>query len=272
MELRRLRERTLKTGDEVADELGWSTSKVSRIENARLGISTKDLKALLDVLNVDEEHQSDLLDIGREARKKGWWDGYADSILTEYANYISLEAAAASLRCYDALLINGLLQTADYAREAIRAALMEFAPPSEVDRRVEVRQTRQQRLTNEEPMRFWTVLDESALRRNVGGPAVLCEQYEHLLNLGSLHNVTIQVLPTERGAHPATAGTFALMEFTQHHGSDVVYIETMTSSLYVEDERSVYRYGVAFKQLLSQALSPEESAGFIARLRDETRS
>jgi transcriptional regulator with XRE-family HTH domain len=266
-ELRRLRDRSELTLEEAAGQLGWSITKLSRVETSRVGIQPGDLKRMLDLYGVEGDRRSGLTSLGRAARTKGWWDAYADSLPSDYANYISLEADTSALRCYDVQTVNGLLQTEDYAREVIGSALMALCPPAEVERRVEVRQTRQRLLRRDpDPLRFWTVIDQAALRRVTGSPGVMRAQYARMLELAQLPNITIQVLPDSAGAHPGTAGTFAIMEFPERHDPAVVYIETMTSSLYVENDAAVYRYALAFDQLRALALGARESSAVIARL------
>jgi transcriptional regulator with XRE-family HTH domain len=267
VELRRLRDRAELTLEEAAGQLGWSITKLSRIETSRVGVQPDDLKRMLDLYEIDGERRSGLITLGRAARTKGWWDAYADSLPADYANYISLEADASALRCYDVQTVHGLLQTEDYARAIVASGLMALSPPAEVERRVEVRQTRQRLLTRESgPLRFSTVVDEAALRRMVGSAEIMRAQCARLLKLAQLPNVTIQVLPYDAGVHPGLAGTFAIMEFPERHDPAVVYIETMTSNLYVENDAAVYRHTLAFDQLRALALGPQGSAEFIARL------
>jgi transcriptional regulator with XRE-family HTH domain len=265
-ELRRLRDRGELTLEEAAGQLGWSITKVSRIETSRVGVQPDDLKKMLDLYGVEGDRRTGLMSLSRAARTKGWWDAYADSLPSDYASYIGLEADTSALRCYDVQTVNGLLQTEDYAREVIGSALMAMAPPAEVERRVEVRQTRQRLLRRDaQPLRFWTVIDEAALRRVTGSRHVMRAQCARLLELARLPNITIQVLPDSAGAHPGTAGAFAIMEFAERHDPAVVYIETMTSSQYVENDAAVYRYTLAFDQLRTLALSAQESSAVIAR-------
>jgi transcriptional regulator with XRE-family HTH domain len=266
-ELRRLRDRAELTLEEAAGQLGWSITKLSRIETSRVGVQPDDLKKMLGLYRVEGERRSGLISLGRAARTKGWWDAYADSLPSDYANYISLEADASALHCYDAQTVHGLLQTDDYARAVIGSALMALSAPAEVERRVEVRQTRQRLLSRDPgPLRFWTVIDEAALRRVVGSAEVMRGQYKRLLEMAEMANITIQVLPDLAGAHPATAGKFAIMEFPERHDPAVVYIETMTSNLYVENDAAVYRYSLAFDHLRALALGPQESCALFARL------
>lgn len=273
-ELRRHRERsTLNLDAAVAalQSMGsgrWSAAKLSRLETANQRIKVADLNLLLDLYQVPGDQRDDLLSLARTARQRGWWDAYAQTIHTDYAAYLELEAEARSLRCYDALVINGLLQSEQYAREIISVGLMQFAPPSEVDRRVEIRRTRQAALTDRtpEPLRLWSIIDEAALHRTVGGPAVMREQYERLLGLAEQPNVMLQVLPYSEGAHPAITGTFAIMEFAEHHIPDVVYLDGLTSALYVEDDAEVHTYSLAFNQLAMGALGVSDSLAMIKRL------
>lgn len=270
-ELRRLRERSELTLEEAAAKLGWSPAKISRIETARVGITTSDLVHMLDVYELPEDKRANLIALARTARKRGWWDAYADSLPSDFSPYIELESDAASIRSYDGLIINGLLQTEEYARETMRAALMHLCSPAEIDRRVEVRMTRQELLLRgEEPLRLWAILDEAALTRQVGSAATMRKQYTKLLEFAERHNITIQVLPFAKGAHPATTGSFALLEFRESYEPEVVYLEEMSSSLYVENDHEIYLYSLAFGHLQAMALDPAESSLLIARLAEQS--
>jgi transcriptional regulator with XRE-family HTH domain len=270
-ELRRLRERGELTLEEASEKLGWSTAKLSRVETARVGLSSADLAHMLDFYQLDESKRPILHSLARTARTRGWWDAYADSLPSDYSAYIELESEAAFIRSYDGMILHGLLQTAEYAREITRAALMGLSSPAEIERRVEVRMTRQRLLLRDEnPMRLWTVIDEAALTRQVGTAAIMRDQYERLLELAGRDNVTIQVLPFTKGAHPATAGKFSIIEFRETYDPEVVYLEGMTSSLYVENDAEMYRYSLAFDHLQAIALDPGESTLLIARLADRS--
>ncbi|MEU9884208.1 helix-turn-helix transcriptional regulator [Sphaerisporangium sp. NPDC051011] len=270
-ELRRLRERQAVTIEEAAERVGWSTAKLSRIETARVGVTSPDLTRLLDLYELDTQKRATLHSLARTARTRGWWDAYSDSLPSDYATYIQLEAEAAFVRSFDGMLVHGLLQTEDYAREVIRSALMALSPPAEVERRVEVRMTRQKLLLSEDsPLRFWTVIDEAALRRCVGSESVMRGQYAKLLECMMWDNVTIQVLPTAVGAHPATAGSFAIMEFREPHDPNVAYVESMTSILYVEGDVELYRYTLAFDHLRAVALSPDRSRALISQMAERS--
>ncbi|MFJ2031692.1 helix-turn-helix domain-containing protein [Streptosporangium sp. NPDC087985] len=270
-ELRRLRERAALTIEEAAERVGWSTAKVSRIETARVGITSPDLTRLLDLYELDAGKRTALHALARTARTRGWWDAYADSLPSDYATYIQLEAEAAFIRGFDSMLVHGLLQSEDYAREVIRSALMALSPPAEVERRIEVRLTRQNLLLREEnPLRFWTVIDEAVLTRRVGSAETMHSQYAKLIEFADRDNVTIQILPFNAGPHPATAGTFAIMEFREPYDPDVVYVESMTSSLYVEKDTEMYWYTLAFDHLRAAALGPNESKALISEMAEKS--
>lgn len=270
MELKRLRETAGLSGEQVASRLEWSQSKVSRIETGRIAVSSKDLRALLDLYEVSEDRQERCLELAKGANVKGWWEAYADAIPRDYADYIELESAASSILTYSPQIVSGILQTEEYAQRVVQSALL-ISPPGEVARRVKVRMERQERLGGDRARSLSVVLDEAALWRRVGGPGVMEAQLRHLLALAELPNFTIRVLPSVIGEHPATAGEFTILQFPDSADADVVHVEAMTSSLYVEEEAEVFRYVLAFNQLCSLALSPSESTAFIAGLVDGER-
>ncbi|MFI6457195.1 helix-turn-helix domain-containing protein [Streptosporangium amethystogenes] len=270
-ELRRLRDLKALTLEETAQRVGWSVAKISRIETARVGITSPDLTRLLDLYELDQSKRPALHALARTARMRGWWDAYADSLPSDYATYIQLEAEAAFIRGFDGMLVHGLLQSEDYARRVIRSALMGLSPPTEVERRVEVRMTRQNLLLREDnPLRFWTVIDEAALTRRVGSAETMRSQYAKLIEFADRDNVTIQVLPFSAGLHPATAGTFAIMEFREPYDPNVVYVESMTSILYVEKDVEMYWYTLAFDHLRAAALGPDESKALISEMAEKS--
>lgn len=269
-DLRRLRASTTWTLSEVTQQLEWSPAKLSRIERAEYQVKADDLTALLDLYDADDDTRERLQRRRAKKRTRGWWDAYADTLPSDYTDYVELEAELAALLCYDLQTINGLVQTPDYAREVIKSSVMALVPPTEVERRVEVRTTRQRLLHREpNPLRFWTIIDEAALDRVIGGPKVMQEQYEHLLDLAGLDNVTIQVLPHAIGVHPATAGTFAVLDFPDPGDPEVVYIESMTRNSYVEDDAEVYRYTLAIDHLRAVALTPDQT---VALLQERART
>ena len=258
-ELRRLRDAATLTGEDAAAALGWSPSKISRIETAQTAISLADLRRLLERYEVSRSQRARLEALAASASQRGWWDAYADTLGPEYAALIALESEAETVRWYAPALAPGLLQTEGYARAVIGSGLL-IAPPGEVERRVQVRMTRQRVLDRDNPLRLSVILDEAAMLRSVGGPGIAGEQLAHLVAMAARPNVDIQVLPLTVGAHPACAGEFTILSFPDLVAPDVVYLENMTSDLYVEREAEVYRYALAFDQLRTLALSPADSA------------
>lgn len=211
-----------------------------------------------------------LVEFARTARQRGWWDAYANTLPTDYATYIGLEAEAEALSAYSMGVVHGLLQTEEYARHVMKSVLMRFSPPAEVDRRVAVRMARQAALVEREPpLRLWAIIDEAALRRLVGDKEVMRSQYAHLVKMAELPNVMIQVMPVEAGVHPGLGCPFSIIEFPEHSTPNTVYVESVTAALYVEDEREVHTYTLAFEQMQASALSPQESVAMLERLAQE---
>jgi transcriptional regulator with XRE-family HTH domain len=269
-ELRHLRELAGMSLDQASDQLRWSKAKLSRIETASSGVKVLDLNRMFDLYDVRETRREGLLTLARNARQRGWWDAYAGQLPTDYSAYLELESEAVSLRCYNAIVLHGLLQTEEYAHEVIRSALMQFSPPAEVEQRVEIRMTRQTAFAKREPApRLWVILDEDCLRRVVGGPDLMKRQLRRLLDLAESPNIMLQVLPYEVGAHPASAGTFSIVELAELHMPDIVYLETMTGALYIEDQAQVHTFSLAYEQLRAMALGPDESLAMITRLMDD---
>jgi hypothetical protein len=261
-ELRRLRELKGMTAEEVAERLLVSQSKISRLENGRRSISQRDVRDLCGVYEVEDHRIVDsLMQMAKDSRQQGWWHSFGD---IPYSVYIGLETDAASLRVYDPQVVPGLLQTKQYAEALIAGALPETAS-ADVEKRVQVRLRRQERITApENPLRLWTVMDEAALRRVVGNRSLMRDQLEHLVEQSQLPHVTVQVIPFDMGAHPGLNGQYAILEFPDAADSSVVYIEGVTSDLYLEKANDVQKYSVMYEHLRAQALNPDQSRQFIA--------
>ncbi|CAL9541777.1 transcriptional regulator with XRE-family HTH domain [Streptomyces glaucescens] len=263
-ELRRLRELKGMTAEEVAERLLVSQSKISRLENGRRSISQRDVRDLCGVYEVEDHRIVDsLMQMAKDSRQQGWWHAFGD---VPYSVYIGLETDAASLRVYDPQVVPGLLQTRQYAEALIQGALPE-ASPTDIDKRVQVRLRRQERIAaDENPLRLWAVLDEAAVRREVGSKQVMIEQLEYLLEMSQLPHVTVQLIPFEMGAHPGVSGQYAILEFPDAADSSVVYIEGVTSDLYLEKAQDVQKYAVMYEHLRAQALNVEQTREFIAEV------
>jgi transcriptional regulator with XRE-family HTH domain len=249
------------TAEEVAERLLVSQSKISRLENGRRSISQRDVRDLCGVYEVEDQRiVESLMQMAKDSRQQGWWHSFGD---IPYSVYIGLETDAASLRVYDPQVVPGLLQTRQYAESLITGALPETAA-ADIEKRVQVRLRRQQRINaRENPLRLWTVLDEAALRRVVGNRAVMREQLEHLVEQAQLPHVTVQVIPFHLGAHPGLNGQYAVLEFPDASDSSVVYIEGVTSDLYLEKPNDVQKYSVMYEHLRAQALNVDQSRQFI---------
>ncbi|MFG3285032.1 helix-turn-helix domain-containing protein [Streptomyces sp. NPDC048111] len=260
-ELRRLRELKGMTAEEVAERLLVSQSKISRLENGRRSISQRDVRDLCGVYEVEDHRIVDsLMQMAKDSRQQGWWHAFGD---IPYSVYIGLETDAASLRVYDPQVVPGLLQTREYAEALIAGALPETAP-TDVEKRVSVRLRRQERVkAAENPLRLWVVIDEAALRRTVGGKQMMIDQLEFLIVQSQLPHVTVQVLPFSMGAHPGINGQYAILEFPDASDSSVVYIEGVTSDLYLEKANDVQKYSVMYEHLRAQALNVDQTREFI---------
>lgn len=268
IELRRLRETAGLTGDEVAERLEWSTTKVSRIETGRVGVHPNDVRYLLDLYGVtDEDDREALVRIARESRRPGWWHSYADVLPAWFEVYVGLEAAADSVWTYQGQLVPGLLQTKDYARAAFEA-VGPFGAPDDIERSLDLRMQRQQLLTKEDPLKLWAVLDESVLRRPVGGEVVMRTQLQRLRQVAELANVILQVLPLRAGAHAAMDWPFSILKFSEGD-PDVAYVDTLTGAIYADREADVARYRLVFDHLRALSLSPRESIALIAQIEKE---
>ncbi len=268
LELRRLREAARLTCEEVAEHLECSASKISRVETGRVSVSPRDVRDMLELYGVPAGQRESLVQLARDSRQKGWWHAYSDTMQPQMATYIGLESAASEIRIYEVSLIPGLLQIEDYARAVIRAGMVN-SPAEDIERRVALLMARQPAVVREDPPKVWAVLDEAALRRRVGGAGVMRLQLEHLLAQAALPNVAVQVIPFGGGAHPAMGRPFIILVFPERVDTDVVYLEDLTSALYLEDVAEVDRYNVFFNHLRATALSFDDSAAMIASVLKE---
>jgi transcriptional regulator with XRE-family HTH domain len=260
--LRQLREDRNLNCTEAGKAVGWSESKVSRIETGRVKIAQPDLERLLDLYEVTGETRAALLTLRRQATHRGWWHSYSDALPAYFEAYVGLEDGAKSLSTYQNQLVHGLMQTEDYSAAILRAA-QPSATEDEVERQLAARATRQALLTAATPLYVWAVLDEAVLRRQVGGKAAMRVQLRRLLELAAFPNVTLQVLPFDAGAHASMGTSFELLQFPEPRDTAIVYIEDQTTSQYLETPAEVERYTLVFDHLRASALSPERSAEFI---------
>jgi transcriptional regulator with XRE-family HTH domain len=271
-ELRRLRERAGMTGDQVADRVGWSASKLSRIENAHTVPGDAEIRQLLDLYDVEGHYADELFALAQEAAGRGWWETYSPTLPPDYASLIGLEAEAQAALSWEPLIVPGLLQTGDYAREVTNGYLerIDPVPPSQTRRRVEARLARQRVLTRDNPLRLSVVLDQSVLQRRFGDRSVMRSQIKRLLDLSERDNISLRILQLD-GRHPIGTGAFALLQFGEVHDvtyQDVVYVENLTGGRYVEEEDEVFRYRRAFDRLSDLALDEQKSREILVAARD----
>ncbi|WP_043487429.1 MULTISPECIES: helix-turn-helix domain-containing protein [Streptomyces] len=269
-ELRRLRQEKGMTAEEVAEELMVSQSKISRLENGRRSISQRDVRDLCRTYKVEDKALVDsLMQMAKESRQQGWWNAFGD---VPYSVYIGFETDAASLRVYEPQVLPGLLQTPEYAEAVISGALPE-APQEQIAQRVQVRLRRQERITEPAaPLRLWAVVDEAAMRRVVGSPKVMSDQLDYLVRMSHEPHVTVQALPFGMGSHPGMSGQFTILEFSDESDTSVVYLEGVTSDLYLEKHTDVQSYSMMYEHLRAQALNADQSREFITEVaRDHAR-
>jgi transcriptional regulator with XRE-family HTH domain len=269
-ELHACREKAGLTIDDVAQELEWSAAKISRIENARVRVLPRDVKHLLRTYGVQEGGPDwDLMiTLARESHQKGWWHAYGDALGESFRTYVGLEAAAASLRTYESECVPGLLQTEDYARAIIGAALFPGTDET-IEKNVAVRMARQSRLTQDHAPELWAVVNEGGIRRLVGGASVMRWQLDRLLEASHLPNVTLQVIPFSAGAHAGMDGSFIVVGFAEPLDPEVVYATCGSGSLFLEGPQELRRCGLVFNHLRAAALSIDRSRDLITHIRDE---
>lgn len=267
-ELRRLREQAGKRIEDAATHLECSMSKISRVETGQAPIKGRDVRDLLEWYGVSDPLRIEtVMQIHKDAQQQGWWAHYGDVLPSGMATYAGLESDARVLRQYESTVVPGLLQTEDYARAVIATAW--FNQPHETDQLVRFRKERQTLLTRQpDPLELWVVLEESALRRPVGGREVMAAQLRHLAETVTMPNVTLQIMPTAKGAHVAMAGPFSLLEF-QPHASTVVYVESAAGNVYLEKERDVRTFVQTFDLLRATAPDPQEALALLEQLTGE---
>jgi hypothetical protein len=269
-QLRRLREAADVTPDKAGYAIRGSRSKISRMEHGRVGFKLRDVDDLLTLYGItDEQMRGALLSLARQANAQGWWAQYSDILPDWFETYLGLEAAASLIRTFELQFVHGLFQTEGYAR-AVTVLGHRAAPEMEIDRRVNLRLTRQELLTTPEPPRVWSIMDEAALRRPVGGWEVMRAQLSHLLDVADLPQVTVQVVPFRRGGHAAAGGSFSVLRFSEPDLPDVVYIEQLTSALYLERRPDVDHYMEIMSRLSAEALTPAGTARLIKEIIRDT--
>jgi transcriptional regulator with XRE-family HTH domain len=276
-ELRVLRDAKGLTVEQVAKELDWSPSKVSRIETTSIKVGTVDLRALLDVYEVvEKDRREGMLELGRESRETAWWMKANESTrIRGIRDLIGFEVEARRIGTYEPSIIPGLLQTQDYARAMIRA--MDIYADADVDVVVEQRMARQEILSRaDDPVSYTAIIDEAALRRPLGGEErraiVMRDQLDKLITLNERSTITVLVVPFENGAHPGMGGGFSVMELRDPKDPTIVYVEAMREGTLLADDESVRYYRQVLERGREEALGQEGSRRFLRTVRDEYAS
>ncbi|WP_018219965.1 helix-turn-helix domain-containing protein [Salinispora pacifica] len=271
-QLRRLRESCGVSREGAGWEIRASESKISRMELGRVGFKERDVADLLTLYGITDPTERDaLLHLAREANSPGWWHRYGDVLPSWFQAYLGLEAAATRIRTYELQFVPGLLQTEEYARAVVLLGHSR-AGSAEIDRRVTLRMRRQQVLHGEDPPQLWAVVDEAALRRPIGGTAVMRQQVSALIEATTLPNVRLQVVPFAAGGHAAAGGAFTILRFSDQELPDVVYIEQLTSALYLDKREDLEFYALAMEQLCVEAEPPERTPELLGRILAELPS
>ena len=265
-QLRRLREGRGITREDAGYAIRASESKISRMELGRVSFKERDVADLLSLYGVNDGTEREaLLGLVREANKSGWWHSYNDVLPGWFQTYVGLEEAATLIRTYEVQFIPGLLQSEEYAR-AVFAQSRPVISDEELERRVSLRLRRQKLLTEGDSPRLWAVIDEAALRRPVGGPEVMRGQLKYLIDIAEQSNVVIQVMPFRFGAHAGESGAFSILRFPEQDLADVVYLEQLTSALYLDKRDDVDAYIQVMERLCVDSLTPEHTIDLLTSI------
>ncbi|WP_405087866.1 helix-turn-helix domain-containing protein [Microbispora sp. NBC_01389] len=268
-QLRRLRESKHIRLEEAGHAIRASHSKISRMELGRVGFRRRDVADLLTLYGVgDEAEREALLSLVAQANVPGWWHKYDDVLPSWFEAYVGLEQAASTIRCYEVQFVPGLLQTPEYAAAVVRLGHPD-APPEEVERRVRLRMDRQELLARPDSPNLWAVIDEAVLRRPAGGLEVMRAQIQHLIEMVDLPRVTLQVIPFSAGGHAAAGGPFSILRFAGVGLPDVVYLEQLTSAIYLEKREDIDRYLAVMERLCIQARPLADTQRILSRLLTE---
>lgn len=264
--LRRLREAQGVSREQAGYEIRASESKISRMELGRVSFKERDVADLLTLYEVtDVQERARLLNLARDANTPGWWQRYGGAFPAWFQSYLGLEGAASLIRSYEVQFVPGLLQTREYAR-AVTGLGQERSPAEEIERRVDLRMARQQVLDRPDPPQVWAVVDEAVLRRPIGGVAVLRAQIEALIKATERPNVRLQVVPFHVGGHPAAGGAFTLLRFPDEDLPDVVYIEQLTTAIYLDRREDVDHYTEVMARLCVAAEQPDQTTELLCGL------
>jgi len=264
--LRQKREEAGRTREEAGDAIRASSAKISRLELGRVGFKERDVSDLLTLYGVlDPEERGEFIALARRANAPGWWHHYSDLLPSWFETYLGMEQAASLIRTYELQFVPGLLQTRRYARAVTQ---LSYTDATEIERRVDLR-LRRQEVVNAGGSRFWAVLDEAALRRNLGDITLQRDQLDHLIEMNRLPNVSLQIAPLRFGGHAAAGGPFSILRFAEYDLPDIVYLEQLTSALYLDKRIDVERYAMVMDRLIAQVNPPDRTEPVLMAIRAE---
>jgi transcriptional regulator with XRE-family HTH domain len=268
-QLRRLRESKRISLEEAGHVIRASHSKMSRLELGRVGFKDRDIVDLLTLYGVtDPKEREALRALARKANAQDWWHDYSDVLPSWFEAYIGLEEAATRIRSYEIQFVPGLLQTEDYAR-AVTLLGHGNAPAEEVERRVSLRMARKPLLKGPQAPHLWVVIDEAVLRRPIGGPKVMRAQLEYLIECAAMPSVTLQVIPFQADGHSAAGGPFSILRFAEADLPDIVYLEQLTSAIYLDKRETVDHYMAVMERLCLDAFPAEHSTDAISTIAEQ---
>ncbi|MFF4711838.1 helix-turn-helix domain-containing protein [Streptomyces eurythermus] len=267
--LQDLRERAGLKREEAARVLHVAPATVRRMETAEVALKIPYLQLLLKAYGVPDDEADIFVQLAEEANRPGWWQRFHDILPGWFSMYVSLEGAASLIRSYEPHFVPGLLQTEDYARGVLKSGAIGQTSPDDIERHVDLRMRRQALLTRPDAPRFWAVMDETALRRPVGGPEVMRAQIDKLLEATELAHVTLQVAPFANGPHPGTYGPFVLFRFAMSELPDMVYSEYLTGAVYLDARAEVATHLEVMDRMAAQAATAQRTKEILRDLRKE---
>jgi transcriptional regulator with XRE-family HTH domain len=270
---RRLRERLGRTVEEIANALDWSPSKLSRIENARIGVQVSDVRLLLESYRVEKRHKAEVLALAQAATEQGWWAEYRDVLSGEFGTYVALEDEARIALTFTTYAVPGLLQNREYAHRILDSGrVIAISTPREVERRLDLRMRRQEVLRRDDSLTLSAVIDESVLLRTIGDRSIMRGQMIDLLELAMLPTVHVHVLPLDVDREPIFADDFTLLEFAPAYDvgfPDVVYMDSLSTMSVLQDDTTTHMYRLCWDALRSVSLSADESLHRISRAAEQ---
>jgi transcriptional regulator with XRE-family HTH domain len=265
-QLRRLREERRITREVAGEAIRASHAKISRLELGRVSFKVRDVADLLTLYGITGQEERDaFLTLVRRANEPGWWRQYGDILSSWFETYLGLEQASSVIRTYEVQFVPGLLQTEDYARAVIQLCQLHWSA-EEIDRRINLRMARQDFLTQPGAPEYWAVVDEAVFRRPLSSREALRGQVRHLIEMAGLPNITLQVVPFRAGGHPAAGGPFTILRFAEPDLPDIVYLEQLTSAVYLDKKHETDTYLVVMDRLCVEAEPPADTMIFLNKV------